>query len=281
MTEPGGSIRVAVAGATGWAGSALVHGIAREPDLVLVSFVQLLRAAPDVYRALRDRLHVGIRSHWEVRTLHGPELAVAREAAGVWACNAGLAREAQEAIGRPVVYRHDGVPCDAYTPALRSPEQFTVGWSGNASLLEKQWPVARLVGDAVEMAGGRFVACGRGAPGLSCLPLQMMPGWFRGLSTYICTSSEDGGPNGPLEAAACGVPTVSFRCGAMPEFLGASSRAGILVRDAPEMIAELCAWMCHSPEEREEQGRLARARAEEWSLDAWAQDFLRDMEAAR
>jgi len=52
MTEPRGSIRVAVAGATGWAGSALVRGIAREPDLTLVAGIARRAAGCTVGEAL-------------------------------------------------------------------------------------------------------------------------------------------------------------------------------------------------------------------------------------
>jgi glycosyltransferase involved in cell wall biosynthesis len=201
---------------------------------------------------------------------------------GIFACNRLLAEQATAKLWRRVDYRHDGVPTDIYYPRGIKAEPvhpFTVGWSGNASLVEKQWHVAARVGRAVDEMGGRFVACGRGLPLWPCLPLQEMPGWFRGLSAYICTSSEDGGPNGPLEAAACGVPTVSFRCGAMTDFI-ISGTTGLLVDDEQEMVSALetlrseykaadgMSWTMR---------RDARLRAEEWSLDNWARYFLADV----
>ena len=76
------------------------------------------------------------------------------------------------------------------------------------------------------------------------------------------------------EAMACGLPVVANAAGALPEVVGASGDAGILVppRDAPAM-AEAIAKILDEPGRSEEMGRRARARIQKvfrWS-DAAAQ----------
>lgn len=255
-----------------------------EPDLVLVSFCQLVRQDPERYYDLGERAHVWFRSHWEVRALNGDERLVL-DRVNVWANNRQLAEQASAKLGRPVPYRRDGIPTDIYTPSLLDrlelnggPKLFTVGWSGNAELACKQWPVAERVGRAVVEMGGRFEARGRGLRDWPCLPLQEMPRWFRGLSCYICTSIEDAGPSGPLEAAACGVPTVSFRLPMMQEFI-IDGTTGYLVDDEQEMIEHLgYLKRDRSGHELSDMRRDARLRAEEWSMDNWCRDFLQEVQ---
>ncbi|MFP6564924.1 MAG: glycosyltransferase family 4 protein [Myxococcota bacterium] len=76
------------------------------------------------------------------------------------------------------------------------------------------------------------------------------------------------------EAMACGLPVVANAAGALPEVVGASGDAGILVppRNAPAM-AEAIAKILDEPGRSEEMGRRARARIQKvfrWS-DAAAQ----------
>jgi len=76
------------------------------------------------------------------------------------------------------------------------------------------------------------------------------------------------------EAMACGLPVVANAAGALPEVVGASGDAGILVppRNSPAM-AEAIAKILDEPGRSEEMGRRARARIQKvfrWS-DAAAQ----------
>jgi 4-hydroxy-tetrahydrodipicolinate reductase len=128
MAERGGSIRVAVAGATGWAGSALVRGLVREPDLALVAGIARRAAGRTVGEAL------GIAHA-------APVVATAAEAL---------------ALGVDVFFEYSkpDVALANVTAALEAGAHVVVGTSG---LSDEEY--ARI--DAVARAAGRGVlACG-------------------------------------------------------------------------------------------------------------------------
>jgi glycosyltransferase involved in cell wall biosynthesis len=79
---------------------------------------------------------------------------------------------------------------------------------------------------------------------------------------------------GLLEAAACGVPAVASRIGAIPELV-AHGKTGLL--SDPDNIADMVAsvrWAWSHPRETEEMGRAARRRflelfSAERSYESW------------
>jgi glycosyltransferase involved in cell wall biosynthesis len=82
--------------------------------------------------------------------------------------------------------------------------------------------------------------------------------------TFLVPGS-DGGCRALLEAAACGIPAVTSRRGALPELVE-DGRTGILVDEEPERLAAAWQALLDDPRRRAEMGRAARARAErEWS----------------
>jgi glycosyltransferase involved in cell wall biosynthesis len=87
--------------------------------------------------------------------------------------------------------------------------------------------------------------------------------------TFLVPGS-DGGCRALLEAAACGLPAVTSRRGALPELV-AGGETGILVEETPESLAAAWQELLENPQRRAAMGRAARARAErEWSPERLA-----------
>lgn len=64
------------------------------------------------------------------------------------------------------------------------------------------------------------------------LPYNSMPQFYNDLDVFLCTSREEGGPLTPLQAGACGVPTISSDCGHMKEFI-VEGETGFVVENKP------------------------------------------------
>jgi glycosyltransferase involved in cell wall biosynthesis len=87
--------------------------------------------------------------------------------------------------------------------------------------------------------------------------------------TFLVPGS-DGGCRALLEAAACGIPAVTSRRGALPELV-VDGVTGTLVDETPEALAAAWQALLDDPERRATAGRAARARAErEWSPERLA-----------
>jgi glycosyltransferase involved in cell wall biosynthesis len=87
--------------------------------------------------------------------------------------------------------------------------------------------------------------------------------------TFLVPGS-DGGCRALLEAAACGLPAVTSRRGALPELV-ADGETGILVDETPESLAAGWQALLGDPARRTAFGRAARARAQrEWSPERLA-----------
>ena len=87
--------------------------------------------------------------------------------------------------------------------------------------------------------------------------------------TFLVPGS-DGGCRALLEAAACGIPAVTSRRGALPELV-VDGVTGTLVDETPEALAAAWQALLDAPDRRAAAGRAARARAErEWSPERLA-----------
>jgi glycosyltransferase involved in cell wall biosynthesis len=87
--------------------------------------------------------------------------------------------------------------------------------------------------------------------------------------TFLVPGS-DGGCRALLEAAACGIPAVTSRRGALPELV-ADGITGLLADEEPARLAGAWQVLLDDPRRRAEMGRAARARAEqEWSPERLA-----------
>ena len=81
------------------------------------------------------------------------------------------------------------------------------------------------------------------------------------LLAYLVPGS-DAGCRAVLEAAACGIPTVASRRGALPEIV-AHGETGLLVDERPEALCAAWRELLGDPAGREKLGRAARRRAEQ------------------
>ena len=76
----------------------------------------------------------------------------------------------------------------------------------------------------------------------------------------LLVPGSDGGCRAVLEAAACGVPAVTTRRGALPEIV-VDGETGILVDERPEALAAAWQALLADPSRRARMGRAARERA--------------------
>ena len=88
--------------------------------------------------------------------------------------------------------------------------------------------------------------------------------------TFLVPGS-DGSCRALLEAAACAIPAVTSRRGALPELV-VDGETGILAEEEPDRLAASWQALLGDPQRRAAMGRAARARAErEWSRERLAQ----------
>lgn len=80
------------------------------------------------------------------------------------------------------------------------------------------------------------------------------------LFTFLVPGS-DGTCRALLEAAACGIPAVTSRRGALPEIVR-DGETGVLVDEAPESLADAWLGLLRDPDRRSKLGAAARERAE-------------------
>lgn len=121
------------------------------------------------------------------------------------------------------------IELEHYTPSDAAPEPHSypiVGLSGWADNGPRKG--AHLVAELLTMGWAdrcEWRASGNGWP----VPTRNytwreMPGFYRGLDYLLCSSLEDAGPAGPVEALACGIPVIIPRgvglCDELPECAG-------------------------------------------------------------
>lgn len=109
---------------------------------------------------------------------------------------------------------------------------------------------------------------------------RAMADFYRRIDVLLSTSVREGGPYSPLEAAACGIPSIVTDCGVMSEFF-AQGGGTVLPVDASEFLygaQRKLEEYCASPWRFKEDQKLALAAAERWSWDnvihEWRSLFL-------
>lgn len=241
-------------------------------DCVLLYYwlqVERLSHLRDALRSLRDRLVIGICSHFELEgSWREPGLATLDEfACAMFMNNRLLFEELGPRFRQPVYYTPNGVDTGFFRPAAARPPEpsrpLRVGWAGS---LKNQTAEHRGVHEFIAPA----VAAVEGAE----LRLAMreekwrdrdeMLDFYHSLDVYVCASRSEGTPNPCLEAAACGLPVVTTRVGNMPELIRDGKNGFFVERDAAD-IAEKLRWLRDDPELRDRLGRAARATVvESW-----------------
>jgi len=94
------------------------------------------------------------------------------------------------------------------------------------------------------------------------VPVHEMADWYRVLDLFVAPQRWEGFGLTPLEAMACGVPTLATTVGAFPELI--TKRTGSLIppNDTPAM-AEAIALYADDTSLRQTQGKAARAHIEQ------------------
>jgi glycosyltransferase involved in cell wall biosynthesis len=241
-------------------------------DCVLLYYwlqVERLNHLRDALRRRRDRLVIGICSHFELDGgWRAPGLATLAELArAVFVNNRLLLEEFGPQLRQPVYHTPNGVDTEFFRPAVaveplgpRRPLQ--VGWAGS------------LTNQTAEHRGVReFIAPAVEAVGSAQLRLAVreekwrnreeMLDFYRSLDVYVCASRSEGTPNPCLEAAACGLPVVTTRVGNMPELIGDGENGFFVERDVAD-IADKLRRLRDDPALRDRLGQAARASVESW-----------------
>jgi len=146
-------------------------------------------------------------------------------AAGLFAGTVVICNGLQTALaGVATTVAHYGINTDVFHPLAGrrpAPARLRVGWTG-ALIRHKNH---RLFADIRERLGG-VVDCEEvlmvPEQYLSSRPVRSrseMNEFYNTLDVLVVTAESEGGPLPPLEAAACGVPTITPPIGCMPEFI--------------------------------------------------------------
>ena len=257
-------------------------------DCVLLYFwlqVQDLSHVIEVLRKRRDRLVMGICSHYELEgAWRSPGLATFAELArAVFVNNRQLLEELGPLLSQPVYYTPNGVDTEFFRPAvppspLSPGRSLRVGWAGSLTNHGTgHRGVHEFIAPAVAAVEGAELRLA--AREEKWRNREEMLDFYRSLDVYVCASRTDGTPNPCLEAAACGLPVVTTRVGNMPELIRDSENGFFVERDAADIAAKL-RRLRDDPGLRERLGRAARAIAEQWDWRhqaAWYDAMFREI----
>lgn len=241
-------------------------------DCVLLYYwlqVEQMNHPGEVLRRFRDRLVMGICSHFELDgAWRAPGLATLEGLAGaVFVNNRLLLEEFGPLLSLPVYYTPNGVDTEFFRPVVPSSSPaptraLRVGWAGSLTNHGAEHRgVHQYIAPAVTAVEGTELRLA--AREQKWRNQEEMLDFYRSLDVYVCASRSEGTPNPCLEAAACGLPVVTTRVGNMPELIVDGENGFFVERDAAD-IAEKLARLRDSPELRDRMGRAARAAVEPW-----------------
>ena len=109
----------------------------------------------------------------------------------------------------PTFVCHSGVDTEAFKPSPL-PEHFCIGWAGNAFSGAKVFPNFTKLPFPKRTAGDGIGTYRK---------FEEMPKFYSGISVYVSTSTEEGSPVPPKEAAACGRPVAAVEVGDLFEWV--------------------------------------------------------------
>ncbi|HEV7667399.1 MAG TPA: glycosyltransferase family 4 protein [Thermoanaerobaculia bacterium] len=254
--------------------------------MLLYYWLQIERLSPlrAELRRLRDRLVVGICSHYELDgAWRAPGLATLGEfARAVFANNRLLLEEFGPQLGPPIYYTPNGVDTGFFRPAEVRPPSLSgllrVGWAGSLTNHGSEHRgVHEVIAPAVEAAGAELRLAVREEKWRN---REEMLEFYRSLDVYVCASRSEGTPNPCLEAAACGLPVITTRVGNMPELIREGENGYFIERDVDDLAAKL-GRLRDDPELRLRMGQAARSAIEaawDWPRQAARYEtMLRDV----
>lgn len=156
-----------------------------------------------------------------------------------------------------------GVDADVFSPASKIDEEpFVVGWAGR-SARHGELKGVDLIREACEGLRGASLVLADGDE--IYRSRNEMAKWYRGLDAYVCMSSSEGTCNPLLEAASCGIPSISTDVGVASEL--ARSGACRLVGRTVEALQVAIAEMADDREQAKamgERGRMAVLTEWQW-----------------
>lgn len=103
-----------------------------------------------------------------------------------------------------------------------------------------------------------------------CSKREELPGFYRSLDLYVCSSLSEGFGLSVVEAEACGVPVACFNAGSLPEVVR-NGETGVIAKEmTPEALAESIIQLLSNPKKMQKFGANAAkwARAFDWKKTA-------------
>jgi glycosyltransferase involved in cell wall biosynthesis len=105
------------------------------------------------------------------------------------------------------------------------------------------------------------------------VPREKMVGFYQGLDCYICSSRSEGLPNPLLEAAACGVPTITTKVGIVPELIR-HRHNGIIVSRTSQGIRRAVRKLMKRPSMQESlRKNIRKTITDNWTWDICKKDW--------
>lgn len=137
-----------------------------------------------------------------------------------------------------------------------------------------------IIGDGNELEGLKYMAhvlgVTDGVTFVGQVPANELPQLYQSADLYISTSVAEGLSNSVVEAAACGLPIISFDCEGMKEVVHQSQNGFILPVGNVSAMAEKVAWFMDHPEKRIEMGAASRKIAtEEFDERFWLNEMIK------
>jgi len=243
-----------------------------DADLILVYYwyqFEATRHLEACFRKHRHKLLIGVCSHAEVEGPRGETgKAILRELArAIFMINLFLYRDHAHLFDVPVFHTPNGVDVEFYKPvsAKQSSDSMRVGWAGSLTNhgLDHRGYYDLILPAISSIEGVELVTAAREEK-WRC-PEEMRE-FYRSLDLYLCASRDEGAPNPCLESAACGVPLLTTRVGAMPELVRHGVNGFFVERDQEDISSKL-RLLRDNPDLR---GRMARQIREDIKLWDWS-----------
>lgn len=171
----------------------------------------------------------------------------------------------------------DGVDTDQFCPlraTWETDDPLTIGWVGNSAwgrmssgpdvkgfsrVFEPMMAELRKRGYRVEAKVAD--------PQIKRIDFEDMPGFYRQLDLFVCTSAIEGTPNPLLEAMACGIPVVSTDVGIVPEVFGERQKRFIVPQADPGRFADAVGELINDAGLRRALGEENRQMTLDWSWE--------------